>query len=169
LWTERFVSALLGAPVGVKGFIKLRSLSGEEAHLVKAVFLTLRLPNGAERRLEVEAFANEKQALSLKFRGFDSPEAVRALSGAEVLVERVEAASLKPGEYYVEDLKGLTVTAPDGSGLGEVSDIIEAGNGQLLELRLPDGSLKLVPFRDEFIGDITVEGGQIELIAPWVL
>jgi len=82
----------------------------------------------------------------------------------------------------VEDLKGLAVIAAipgspsdivnasgDGELIGHITDILEGGNGELAELRLLSGELKLVPFRNEFFGDISIEKGRVVLRERWIL
>jgi 16S rRNA processing protein RimM len=162
---ERFVAALAGPPFGLKGFVKIRSLSGEFEHLLRLKQVVLR-QEGREQVREIEAA--EAPPLIMKFRGFDSPEAARALAGAELLVSRDEAAPLRQGEYYVEDLKGLEVWE-GAEVLGSVNDILEGGGGSLAELRLKNGETRLVPFRDEFFGEIDLEGKRIRLLCRWIL
>jgi 16S rRNA processing protein RimM len=169
--TETFVAGLLGAPFGLKGFVKAKSLSGEIEHLLKLSSVSLR-QEGGEKRWEIEKAlpAPPGPLVLIKFRGINSPEAAKALSGAEILVKREEAALLKPGEYYIEDLKGLTVyTAPTGEILGTIADIIEGGGGSLVEIKLNRGEKRLVPFRDEFFGEVDLAGRQVELLCRWIL
>jgi 16S rRNA processing protein RimM len=165
--TERFVTALVGGPYGLGGFVKLRSLSGEIEHLLKLRQLTLRWEDREQVR-EVEAAETVFPWLLVKFRGIDSPEAAKALQGAEVLLGREEAAPLRPGEYYIEDLKGIEVYAGD-EVLGTISAVLEGGGGNLVELRLKTGETRLVPFRDEFFGDVDVAGRRAELLHRWIL
>jgi 16S rRNA processing protein RimM len=117
---------------------------------------------------EVEAAEAVFPSLLMKFRGIDSPEAAKALKGMEILVDRDEAAPLRQGEYYIEDLKGMEVYAGT-EVLGEISAILEGGGGNLAELRLRTGEIRLVPFRDEFFGDVDVEGRRAELRSLWIL
>jgi 16S rRNA processing protein RimM len=104
----------------------------------------------------------------MKFAGVDAPEEAKALKGAEIIADRVHAAPLKPGEFYVEDLKGLEV-AGDGEVLGRIMDIIEGGGGELAEIRLNSGEVRLVPFRGEFFGDISLKTGKAALLERWIL
>jgi 16S rRNA processing protein RimM len=169
--TETFVAGLLGAPFGLKGFVKARSLSGEIEHLLRLGSAKLR-QEGRESFREIEEAlpAPPGPFVRIKFRGIDSPEAAKTLNGAEILVERGEAASLKPGEYYIEDLKGLAVyAAPAGEILGTIADVIEGGGGSLVEIRLNQGERRLVPFRNEFFGEIDLAGGRAELLCRWIL
>jgi 16S rRNA processing protein RimM len=162
---ERFVAARVGSPFGLKGFVKVHSLSGEFEHLLRLKRAVLR-QGGTERVWEIEEA--EGPALVMKFQGIDSPEAARVLAGAELLVSREEAAPLGQGEYYIEDLKGLEVWE-GAEALGLIGDILDGGGGSLVELRLRTGETRLVPFRDEFFGEIDLKAGRARLLCRWIL
>jgi 16S rRNA processing protein RimM len=168
--TETFVAGLVGAPFGLKGFVKVRSLSGEIEHLLRLGSVNLRR-EGKEGFWEIEeALPAQPPLVLMKFRGIDSPEVAKTLGGAEILVKREDAASLEPGEYYIEDLKGLMVyIAPDGETLGVITDLIEGGGGNLAEVRLNGGERRLIPFRNEFFGEIDLPGRRAELLCRWIL
>lgn len=164
--TERFVIGLVGLPFGLDGRVKVRSLSGEEEHLLKLKKAVLR-KHGAEREYAVESAFS--RPLSLKFAGVDSPEAAKALGGGEIIAERNEAAPLREGEFYIEDLKGLVVYAAESETIGRISDILEGGGSFLAEITLVSGEKRLVPFRSEFFGDIDPARGRAELLVRWIL
>jgi 16S rRNA processing protein RimM len=171
--TEKFVAGLVGAPFGLKGFVKVRSLSGEIDHLLKLSRVILR-QGDAEQLWDIEEAAPAFPALALKFKGIDTPEAAKVLGGAELLVDREQAAPLKKGEYYIEDLRGLEVifVLPEGEKseiVGHITDILEGGGGNLAEVRLVSGEKRLVPFRNEFFGDINTQTGKIALLKRWIL
>jgi 16S rRNA processing protein RimM len=185
---SQFIVGIVGSSFGLKGFVKVRSLSGEFEHLRQLENVILRI-NNTEKVYAVEETMLSASTLLIKFSGIDSPEAAKALAGAEMLAGRGQAAPLKTGEYYIEDLKGLAVIAageqppvsgpgslppPCGSSehgpvLGYIADVVEGGGGFLAEVRLADGKLKFVPFRNEFFGDINLELGTAILLEPWIL
>jgi 16S rRNA processing protein RimM len=165
--TEQFTAGVVGAPFGLKGFVKVRSLSGEIEHLLKLRQVTLR-QKGQERVWEVEESEAAFPSLVMKFAGIDSPEAAKILNGAEVLVDRDQAAPLRKGEYYIEDLKGVEVYIGT-EVLGVITGMLEGGGGNLAELRLATGETKLVPFRDEFFGEIDIKGQRAALLHRWIL
>jgi 16S rRNA processing protein RimM len=178
--TNRFVIGLIGAPFGLKGHVKVRPFSGEIDHLLKLESVTVRQAE-KERTLRIEECVAQTPGALIKFAGFDSPEAAKALHGAELLVSREQAAPLEPGEFYVEDLRGLAVVAaasessvpageiPDMKPIGHITDIIEGGGGELAEIKLTSGEVKLVPFRKEFFAEISPEKGRVVLVNQWVL
>jgi len=181
--TEQFIAGIVGAPFGLKGFVKVKPLSGEIDHLLKLTSVTLRR-DGKEQSLAIEETAAIPPAVAIRFAGCDTPEAAKSLRGAELLVSREDAAPLQSGEFYVEDLKGLLVIAaarPGGASavfadesdhervIGHIVNIIEGGGGDLVEIRLQSGEVKLVPFRKEFFSAVDLEKKQITLQNLWVL
>ena len=163
--TERFVAAILGAPFGLSGRVKIESLSGEEKHLFDLQKATLRKEEQEKEYTIEEMFSSP---LSFKLKGIDSPEAAKALTGAEILVPRDHAAPLKNDEFYIEDLRGLEVIA-EGITVGSISALFEGGGGFLAEITLKNGEKKLVPFRDQFFGKIDLAAGTAELENIWIL
>ena len=163
---------LVGAPFGLKGFVKVKSLSGESEHFFRLKEVTLR-KGQKEESLKVEEILTHGEgrniSLLMRFTGIDDPDKAKSLTGAEIIASREYAAPLKEGEYYIEDLKGLEVVGKDGEILGEIVDIIEGGGGYLVELRLCSNVIRLVPFRKEFFGEVDLEKANIVLFEPWVL
>ena len=167
--TKEFIAGIVGAPFGLKGFVKVKPLSGEIDHLLKLKSVTFR-HEGKERLLDIKESTAAGSALIIRFAGYDNPEAAKELIGAELLVDREGAATLQPGEYYIEDLKGLEVVSADGNEiLGHITGIIEGGGGDLAEIRLNNGKLRLVPFRKEFFTEISPEKGRLTLQNLWIL
>jgi len=171
-----FIAGIIGAPFGLEGFVKVKPLSGEIEHLLKLKKVVLR-QDRKERALTVEESVPNGDAIIMRFTGFNSPEAAKALAGAELIVSREEAAALKPGEFYVEDLKGIAVLAPVSTAatgenlqiLGHINAIIEGGGGDLAEITLNNGKLKLVPFLKEFFSNFDLENRRVTLNNLWIL
>ena len=168
--TDRFIVGIVGAPFGVRGQVKVHLPSGETSHVEELTSVLVSLA-GREKTYVIEETGGGPSAFTVKFQGVDSPEAAKALKGAELIAPRDQAAPLEENEFYIEDLKGLSVVLGNRTGelLGTVQDILEGGGGQLVELRLSSGDLKLVPFRDEFFGDIDLRAGKMVLRERWIL
>jgi len=167
--TEQFVIGLIGQPFGLDGFVKVRPFSGDIDNLLKLREATLRR-GGKEQKLIIEECAAAPPAALLRFAGFTTPEEAKTLGGMEILADRDSASPLAAGEFYLEDLKGLVVIAHDtGEILGHITDIIEGGAGDLVEIKMPDGQLRLVPFRKEFFPEINPEKGIVTFDNRWIL
>jgi len=170
---DSLVIGRLGAPKGVRGDLKVHSYSGESAHFLRIKEADLRGTDpatGAPRSLKLKVVRIDGQApnMTMAFVGYDSPETARVLTGLELVVPRSEAAPLKSNEWYVVDLVGLSLVRA-GEKLATVRSILEGGADPWLEALLPDGRVALVPFRKEFVGDVDIKAGTIELIAPELL
>lgn len=159
---------LVGAPFGLKGFVKVRPFSGETSHFSHLREIVLRQDEKDKARKVAEVTVQGDSVL-LRFEGVDSPEAAALLNGAEIIAAREFAAPLNEGEFYVEDLKGLEVVSGEGKSLGRVSNVIEGGGGFLAEVKLASGDIRLAPFRKEFFGDVDLELGKVPLLEPWIL
>jgi 16S rRNA processing protein RimM len=166
--TKRFVTAITGRPFGIGGFLRVTPLSGECAHLAQLHSVTARYGSD-ERTLAVEEWRSQGDSLLVKFVGVDTPEAARNFVGAELIVPREYAAPLAKNEFYIEDLKGLSVQDTAENTLGNIVDVIGSGGGFLVEVALLNGERHLVPFRDKFFGEISVENGTATLLEMWIL
>ena len=163
-----FTLGLIGAAFGLKGFVKVFSLSGESSHFSSLKKLSLRKAD-KEEIWELEEVIIRGKNLLIRFKGINNPEDAAALVGSELIAPREFAVPLKRGEYYVEDLKGLRVLTKKGEDLGHISDIIEGGGGNLAEITLLSGENRFAPFRKEFFGVPDYKKNSIVLLEPWVI
>jgi len=186
--TDKFIIGIVGSPFGVKGFVKVRSLSGEVDHLLNLQSVVVS-KDGKERLLKIEESTSNSGIALIRFQGINSPEAAKTLNGAQLIVDRSLATPLNNGEFYIEDLKGLEVYADNNeienykisslrasvppcdkfSIIGIIIDIIEGGGGELVEIKLTNGEKKLIPLRKEFFPDINPSRGKIVLKGIWIL
>ncbi|MBI5156765.1 MAG: 16S rRNA processing protein RimM [Acidimicrobiia bacterium] len=100
----------------------------------------------------------------VQFVGIDSREAAEALRGTSISMPAFARPPLGGGEYWAEDLIGITAVAPDGAVLGTIT-AVDTGVGQdRLVVTTPGGTEVLVPFVGAFVGD--PEQGRIEIRDP---
>ena len=163
----RFVTGIIGAPYGLEGFVKVRPLSGETDHLLNLKSVILR-KNGKEKLLEIEESKTIQASVFFRFKGYSDQDDAKTLNGSELMVDRNNAAVLQPGEYYIEDLRGLAVIS-DGCTLGHIISVFEGGGGDLVEICLNNGEKKLVPFRNDFLSEINLEKGSVLIKNLWIL
>ncbi|MFP4267910.1 MAG: ribosome maturation factor RimM, partial [Spirochaetaceae bacterium] len=76
---------------GVRGYVKVSSLSGEVEHLLSLKTVLVRNKN-REKEYRVEDTRPFKKGILLKLEGIETPEEGKALAGAELWVDREEAA-----------------------------------------------------------------------------
>ena len=178
---HELVIAVLQAPYGLKGELKVRSLSGENEHILALAGQSITLRQAvsgksapAQLARIVESARVVEPHLLIKFKGLDTPEDARKLTGCEILVAREQAAPLGSDEYYIGELIGCSLLR-DGTVIGTVLSVWETGAHDMLEVKLTDSSAEAgfrvvqVPFRSPFIGQVDQTARTIELLAAWVL
>ena len=168
----------LGAPRGISGDLRVLSYSGETSHILslKTVELVREKDGLPVTHLHLKVSRSEEGpgGLTLAFEGYAMPERATLLAGMEILVDKSHASPLGDNEWYTTDLVGLRIVSTDKkTSYGIVRAVCEGGNDPWLEIDrgagFEDAQRPLVPFRKEFVGDIDLAGGWIELIAPWIL
>lgn len=163
---ERLVVGIVRTSHGVKGYVKVMSLSGEQRHFLNMKEVHL-IKDNIEKDYRIEEVKLASRDVLMKFVGIDTPEEGKRLAGAEIWVDREFAAPLDTGEYYVSDIVGCSLIFK-GEKVGSVVSVIENGISDLLEVRSDSGT-RIVPLTEQFVGAIDVDRRIIELKDDWVL
>jgi len=166
---ELIVIGIVRTAWGLKGWLKLKSFSGEWEHFSHLESVNLRSRKSLrEREYQVEGFRMLHGGGLIKLAGIDTPEDGKAFAGYEILVPRESGASLNENEWYLGDLVGLSLIDPEGNRIGEITGIVESAD-DLLDIRKTDGESTLIPFRSEFVGEPDIEKGELVLTALWLM
>lgn len=121
--------------------------------------------DGSRRELKIEDTWPHKEFLVLKLAGVDSISEAEPLSGCELQVPRGERAQLEAGAAYVSDLVGCTLE-DHGKDVGVISDVrFGAGEAPLLVVGSGKSELE-IPFAQEFLVQVNLEGKRIEMNLP---
>lgn len=186
---------------GLTGEVRIESASGRYEHIAALKEVTL-VQKGISAKHAVENARVAGNVLYVKFAGVDSPEAAKKLNGAALQTSRENACPLKEGEWYVEDLKkcslvyfgeenglGNDVAPTDDvrsrSVVGSITDVLEGGAGELLEVLLSEDcdvlkeEVKLnankkprtvyVPFNETHVGKVDIPNKSVQLMHLWIL
>src|SRR3954468_18501013 len=120
---------------------------------------------GKRRELQLDEHWPHKSYVVLKFAGVDSISDAEALVGCEIQVPREQRAEVEPGAAYVSDLVGCEVF-DHGRAIGIVKDV-QFGAGEAPLLVVSEGTKEaLIPFAQEFVAAIDIEGKRVELNLP---
>ncbi len=155
-------TATVGRTHGVEGFLRLVSLSGETAHLRRLSSCVLVTREKKEIELEIESTRVLSDSLLVRFRGYETPEKARFLSGSVMYIDRKDAPPLKKGEVYVADLFGLDVVV-DGNVVGSVEYVSDGAQAMFLNVRRKDGEMRIIPYLPVYVGRPDLSSGTIEL------
>jgi 16S rRNA processing protein RimM len=125
---------IVGAPFGVRGWVKLRSHTDPPERLLEHRNLQIGR-QGAWRTYRIEASGRSGGALTAKLAGIEDRDQATALRGAQICVPRVELPRSDAKEFYRADLIGCEVVNLAGIGLGVVQHFIETPAQVLMVVR----------------------------------
>ena len=124
----------VGAPFGVRGWIKLRSHTDPPDRLLD--HRSLRIGQGSVwQNYRIEASGRSGGALTVKLSGVEDRDQAQALRGSQVCVPRSELPQRDDKDFYRADLIGCDVVNIDGIGLGVVQHFIETPAQVLMVVR----------------------------------
>ncbi len=154
-----------GAPLGVRGEIRVKSFTGE----AKAIGAYGALTDASRSR----AFAFERlralkdDILVARVKGVDTRDAAAALTGVELFARRDQLPPPNADEFYYDDLVGLEAVTREGRRLGRVASLMNYGAGDILEIA-PDGGDEalLLPFTNDVAPVVDFEAGRIVIEPP---
>lgn len=125
---------VVGAPFGVRGWVKIRSFTDPPDRLLQHRSLQLGL-RGSWAAYRIEASGRSGGQLTVKLSGVNDRDQAQSLRGALVGVPRAE---LPPGEdkdFYRADLVGCDVVNLSGAALGKVQHFVESPAQVLMVVR----------------------------------
>ena len=151
---------------GVKGILKVEHLCDSPKVLcgVKRVFLSER--DGSYSEHKVNSASPSGEFVLMGIEGVDSREAAIAMRGKMIYLHR-DDIPLKKGDMFIADMIGLPVKDIDtGAVYGEISDVTDGVRYKLYTVTTPEGKSVILPGVDEFIKEITEEGGMLVRLIP---
>lgn len=153
----------LGAPYGVQGWIRVNSSTAPPEQIFAYSPWWLKL--GGERVvIRVDDGRVHGKRLVARLEGYEDRDAVRALVGAEIAVERERFEKPAADEYYWVDLVGATVVNLEGRELGRIDHLIETGANDVM---IVDGEQRrLIPFvPGRYVIEVDIAGRRI--VVDW--
>lgn len=156
---------------GVRGelVIEVRTDSPEErfAPGSRLVGRTGRGNSTVDRDVTIEAARSHSGRLLVRLDGVGDRDTADALRGMLLLVDSGALPDPQdPDEFHDHQLVGLRVLDTAGDRLGEVVEIVHTAAGELLNIRLADGSDALVPFVTEMVPEVDLAGGTCVIDPP---
>jgi 16S rRNA processing protein RimM len=149
--TTYVVVGKVGAPFGIKGWLKVASFSSQ---LLDYNPWYLAKDNNWQE-VKVEDSREHGRGLIVKLAGLNNPEQARLLTGQSIAVKRSQLPVLAKNEYYWDDLQGLTVINQHGETLGTVSYLMETGANDVLVVKKEKEHA--IPYLPEVIKQIDLD------------
>ena len=156
---------VFGAPHGVRGEIRVKSLTGNPCAIGAYGPLT---DKGRVRAFAFEALRPLKaDMLVARLAGVSTREAAEALNGVEIFARRGQLPPPNEDEFYFDDLVGLEAFRADGARLGRIVAVMNHGAGDILEIAPADGGeTLLLTFTRHVAPTIDFAAGRIVIEPP---
>ena len=151
--------ARVGAPFGIKGWLKLQVFTQTPESLDAFASWLLNSPNGWEE-FELEEFTVNVKGVFAKLQGCDDRTAAEKLVKREIGVPRDALETTAEGEVFWFDLIGCEVVNTAGVRLGKVETLMETGANDVLVVKMGSEET-LIPFIDEVIVKVDREAKHI--------
>ncbi len=161
-----FIIGRLGAPHGVRGWMKVHSFMDLPADIFNYQPWYIKAEKRPETTWQLVEFADYKahaEPFLVKLKGIDSPEAARLLTQHLIAIPRSQLPTLKKDEYYWSDLVGLTVIDQQQKVLGKVSYLMETGSNDVMVVK---GEKEIaIPFLlHDVVTNIDLERGEMHVV-----
>ncbi len=166
---RRVVLGRIRAAVGLAGWVKVESFTDPADNLLKYRTWQLRTPTGW-RPVRLNSSRWSGRELQVQFVDVAERNAADLLRNTDVAVFRHEMPAPKPGEYYREDLLGLTAFTPKGETLGRLDHYLDSAAHPYMVLldRNDQGNVEnLVPLTKGRVQSVDFEQGT--MVVDWTL
>jgi 16S rRNA processing protein RimM len=149
-------------PFGVKGEMRVRSLSDVPGRFEGLTRVTLESPSGKTVETAVEHVRAVPGGYLVKMAVCATPEAAGAFRGWTLNVPKGSAPPLPQGQYYEYELIGLSVRDEAGRTLGTLEDILKTPGTHVFVVRGADGET-LIPATKSVVAAVDVTRGTMTI------
>ena len=156
---------VFGAPQGVRGEIRVKSLTAEPSAIGAYG------PLIDKKRARVFLFDSlrplKDDMLVARVAGVATRDAAEALRGVEIFARRDQLPPPAHDEFYYDDLVGLEAVDAAGGRIGRVASLMNYGAGDVLEIApVQGGETLLLPFTKSVARRIDFDTGRIVIERP---
>lgn len=157
---QAIVVGVVTAAHGVRGEVRVSSLTDVAERFRPGVVL------GCEGigPLTIESSRPGTRSTILRFRGYAHRADAEALRGRSLTVSRAEARRAVGAAYLWADLLGLRAFGPAGEPLGTLTEVIRAGETDVLVVSPEHGAQLLVPALESVVREVDLAAGRIVLV-----
>jgi 16S rRNA processing protein RimM len=155
---ELVAIGVIEKPFGVRGELRVRSLSDVPGRFEGLTRVTLEAPSGTARHATVRSVRAMHGAYVLGMDACSTPEAAALFRGWTVKIPKGSAPPLPHGQYYEYELIGLSVRDEAGRTVGTLAEVLETPGHHVFVVRGAQGEV-LVPATKNAVARVDVPGG----------
>lgn len=160
------IVGVVGAPHGVRGEVKVHPRTDVADRFRKGA----RLLCDGVGEVVVASMRGATDVPIVRFDGLNTRNDAERIRGRNLRVSRAEARRAAKDAYLWADLLGLRAETPDGKLLGIVSEVLRAGETDVLVVRADDSREELMfPAIASVVREVDIAGGRIVVLPQEVL
>ncbi len=154
---ELVAVGMIEKPFGVRGELRVRSLSDVPGRFEGLTRVTLEAPSGAVRQAMVRSVRAMHGSYVLGLDVCSTPEDAAAFRGWTVKIPRGSAPPLPQGQYYEYELISLLVQDETGRPVGTLIEVLETAGHHVFVVRCDRGEV-LIPATKDAVVRVDVPG-----------
>jgi len=153
---------------GVKGWVKLHSYTRNRADISQYKTWYLKAPRSTAEPTAIKVIScrEQGQGIVAHFEGVTDRDQAALMNGQKILVKQSDLPALPEGEFYWQELIGLTVKN-DTSIIGQIDSILETGANDVLVCKNAHQGQDdvLIPYVDSVVLEVDIAASV--MIVDW--
>jgi 16S rRNA processing protein RimM len=156
---------VFGAPQGVRGEVRVKSLTAEPS--ASGAYGPLTDKNRARAFVFDSLRPLKDDMLVARVAAVTTRDAAEALKGVEIFARRDQLPPPAHDEFYYDDLVGLEAIDAAGAPIGRITSLMNYGAGDVLEIAPEQGGeTLLLPFTKSVARRVDFDAGRIVIEPP---
>lgn len=160
---KRMIIGKVSGVHGIRGELKIKPLTDDANRFFDLKKITL-FNHKQENDFIIENCRLHKNSVLLVLKDIDDRDKAKNLTGMTIAIDRSEAVPLAEDEYFIEDLKGISVYN-ENEYLGEITDVQQTAEIDVYIIAA-DEKIFCVPARKIYIKNIDLENERIDVNVP---
>lgn len=132
--SETLIIGKVGAPYGVKGWVKINSFTQVKEDIFAYLPWALTGAGIEQQTYHIDQWRTQGKGLIAKVVGIESRDDAELIKNADITIDAALLPKLD-GDYYWKDLMGMQVVTEQGYDLGTVKDMFETGANDVMLVR----------------------------------
>jgi 16S rRNA processing protein RimM len=154
---ELVAIGVIEKPFGVRGEMRVRSLSDVPGRFEGLTRVTLEAPSGAVKDVTIRSVRAMNGSYVLGMDACSTPEDAAMFRGWTLKIPQGSAPPLPQGQYYEYELIGLLVRDETGRAVGTLEEILKTPGHAVFVVR-GDGGEVLIPAAKDAVVAVDVPG-----------
>lgn len=155
---KRLLIGKINGLFGVQGWVKIFSHAHPRKNILTYKPWHINV-NGQWTTLEIIKGREQSKTIVAQIKGVNDRDQAKSYIGMDIYIERAQLPKLPKGEYYWDELTGLSVINKEGFVLGDVSYLVDTGSNSVMVIK--GEKEHWVPYIEPFLISIDMDNRQI--------